>query len=1225
MIRERYIQLLSGSIIVLCVLLQFVPSANAQFTGGGLKTYAISGNAGAPNVTLRGFPSPITSDSDGFYTVQVPHGWSGVVTPFKEGYASFEPPRRSFNGVKADQMGQDFLATVRKFKIGGSVGKAGVVFRGFPDGPVEVDENGRYEVIVPYGWTGTVTPRLEGFSFSPPDKTYQNINRDSGFENYTHSKLMYEISGIVSVLEGPVAGVVMKGLPDNPVTGPNGRYSVKVDYDWAGTVTPTRDGYVFDPAIKPYTRIDMSMTDEDYNGSMIQFTVSGNVGIGGVKISGLKGNVISTEDGYYQATVKYNFTGKITPVKEGFAFVPPDRSFHQVKADLVGQDFEAKEIKVRIAGSVDRAGAGVLMQGLVTEDGQPVVSNAQGRYEAVVSYNWYGEVTPMKDGFTFAPSSKPYVDITRDRLAENYRASDVKHVISGRILDQDGIGQLGVELKGFPTRVTTNPVGEYSTQVPYGWTGSVTPDKDGWEFLPPSTEYNNGVRENREAQDYSTTKRRITISGRIESTQGPVGGVTVMTGLGSDISAITDGDGRYSLNVPYGWNGQVSFLEQGHVFEPSFKPIKYLTQDMTFNVKAEIKTFKILGEIIIDGVPVPGVKIDATDGGTGDVTDQSGEFTVKVPYNWSGEIIPSKEGWEFNPPSKPYSYVTEDINDRMNAPAVDPAEAAMPTVPKDPFSETDMQEPEVLDPLGQDPTAVPEGELDTIEGVAPEFDIAEFDTTDPQTAVLLRQMQAMQDQIEALTQNEGAALSGASLSPLPGGLMDVEPTTAATTPSGTGAVINLSFIETDLALALGEIAAEADVTIITDPEILGLVTANISNVPLETALDIVLAGSGFAWKKTDHYYLVSSVKTDSPSFKDGSETRYVRMTYESATKAINMLSTAFRPYVQADPEGRMVTITAPPSIADRIAEDLRAMNSRPRQVLLDARIVSMENGDLLNIGVEWGWGRASVGVFGNSMQGAGDPLLDFAGKFPWGVQIGYTPEATFTDALTMQLNLMVENEEATIVSNPQVMAQDNRVAEIRLVREEYYMIVAPETVGSAYSRAELQTIESGTILSIIPHIGDNNDIVLEIAAELSDSVAKGRNTELPIVTRRSTKNEVIIQDGGTVAIAGLQHSSSNKNNKRVPGISKIPILGKLFQNDENLGYEQEVAFFITAKLVPGANTYNQAMQQQAAPAAPTAMQPSLMGSPAPASMMQPQPVSNGFQQDLWRQLQQPQQ
>ena len=113
------------------------------------------------------------------------------------------------------------------------------------------------------------------------------------------------------------------------------------------------------------------------------------------------------------------------------------------------------------------------------------------------------------------------------------------------------------------------------------------------------------------------------------------------------------------------------------------------------------------------------------------------------------------------------------------------------------------------------------------------------------------------------------------------------------------------------------------------------------------------------------------------------------------------------------------------------------------------------------------------------------------------MQIGYAPDQTFTNSLMMALNLLQENSQADIIANPKVVAQDGRQAEMRVIEEEWFMMHGPADQDGSYSPAQLQKIESGTVLIITPYIGDNNDITLLMAVEVSDSIPKARGSDLP--------------------------------------------------------------------------------------------------------------------------------
>ena len=307
-----------------------------------------------------------------------------------------------------------------------------------------------------------------------------------------------------------------------------------------------------------------------------------------------------------------------------------------------------------------------------------------------------------------------------------------------------------------------------------------------------------------------------------------------------------------------------------------------------------------------------------------------------------------------------------------------------------------------------------------------------------------------------------------------------------------------------------------------------------------------------------------------------SETRRTKLNHITAPAALGLLSTPFQAYVQAE-TGRpgadtyTVVVTAPPVLMERIISDLKKIDRVRQQVLLDARIVVMERGDLLNLGVEWGWPTISAGFFSNNLFGReASGVADFGGKMASGLQIGYTPGATFTNSLTLALNLLAQNDEATILSRPQLLAQDGRVAEINVMNEEYYMMSSAAT-EFFYTRSELVNIESGTKLSITPHIGDNNDITLELAIEVSNSIPRGRGSDLPVVTRRTSTNTVRIQNGGTVALAGLTENRTRLEKRHTPGLSKLPLLGGLFKSTNDEEASREIAVFVTAYIVPDAS------------------------------------------------------
>ncbi len=94
------------------------------------------------------------------------------------------------------------------------------------------------------------------------------------------------------------------------------------------------------------------------------------------------------------------------------------------------------------------------------------------------------------------------------------------------------------------------------------------------------------------------------------------------------------------------------------------------------------------------------------------------------------------------------------------------------------------------------------------------------------------------------------------------------------------------------------------------------------------------------------------------------------------------------------------------------------------------------------------------------------------------------------------------------------------------------------------------TISSGTTLAFTAHLDDNSHITLEMEFEASDALPRGRSNNLPVVTRRTSRNVVTVENGGTVALAGLTANLGGQDAQAT----------------------KEVVILVTAQVVDGGNT-----------------------------------------------------
>ena len=181
-------------------------------------------------------------------------------------------------------------------------------------------------------------------STSPQQIVTQELTLDVG----AYSGPGYTITGHVVLGGSPLPGVVLSGLPGNPVTNSAGGYADVVPSGWTGTVTPNLAGHAFDPAARTYANVSASVADQDYSASP-GYTISGSVTFNGepqpnILMAGLPGDPYTDGSGSYAAAVTAGWTGTVTPTLAGFAFSPADRTYTDMSADATGQDYEASYV-----------------------------------------------------------------------------------------------------------------------------------------------------------------------------------------------------------------------------------------------------------------------------------------------------------------------------------------------------------------------------------------------------------------------------------------------------------------------------------------------------------------------------------------------------------------------------------------------------------------------------------------------------------------------------------------------------------------------------------------------------------------------------------------------------------------------------------------------------------------------------------------------------------------
>ena len=277
-----------------------------------------------------------------------------------------EAPQPSAHGTLHNRWQEtpDDSATVL---LSGTTGVPEVRIEGLP-AEVVTDRTGAYAVTLPKGWSGTVKPVRQGYTFEPQSRTYSAMDHGQSHQDYQFRCETLAVSGSVGIQD-----VRLTGLPGGPFTGPDGCYSAAVPYGWAGRVRPEKAGWTFRPEARDYLEVLQDLPHEHYLAQSVQegsqqevsdlnipvvmaerdgepsfLILSGRFSLQGIpieraEISASNGGTTTVTDpnGDFEVNVPYNWTGDLTLNKNGLFIRPNTWHFANVTHNLRVNPLEA--------------------------------------------------------------------------------------------------------------------------------------------------------------------------------------------------------------------------------------------------------------------------------------------------------------------------------------------------------------------------------------------------------------------------------------------------------------------------------------------------------------------------------------------------------------------------------------------------------------------------------------------------------------------------------------------------------------------------------------------------------------------------------------------------------------------------------------------------------------------------------------------------------------------
>lgn len=296
--------------------------------------------------------------------------------------------------------------------------------------------------------------------------------------------------------------------------------------------------------------------------------------------------------------------------------------------------------------------------------------------------------------------------------------------------------------------------------------------------------------------------------------------------------------------------------------------------------------------------------------------------------------------------------------------------------------------------------------------------------------------------------------------------------------------------------------------------------------------------------------------------------------------------------VTADERTNSVIVETLPERIHEIDSLVASLDQKSKEVLIDAKIISVNITDDLKAEIRWDTFFRQVEAYGEYFAGSRPPaVLARTGQSALGDFVNITPTATPVqfpkseltsslffgmmgeDNLEVLLNFLKTLGNTKVLSNPKIAVLNNQEAKILVGQKQAYVTTTTTTGQTTSTTAESVTfIDVGIQFAVTPTINDDGFVTMKIKPEVSSVIeflTTPSGNRIPIVDSSRVETSVMVKDGVSIVIGGLRKDTNDEQRRKIPILGDIPILGKPFNSFTTSKRTIELVIILTPHIIYG--------------------------------------------------------
>ncbi len=407
----------------------------------------------------------------------------------------------------------------------------------------------------------------------------------------------------------------------------------------------------------------------------------------------------------------------------------------------------------------------------------------------------------------------------------------------------------------------------------------------------------------------------------------------------------------------------------------------------------------------------------------------------------------------------------------------------------------------------------------------------------------------------------------------------VVPAPAAKVEPSDSGLVSLDFQDADIKNVLKVLAYKSGVNIVAGPDVTGLVTIQLTDVPWPKALDVILTTYGYAFDRKGNIITVTTIENlkkrrDDNQILQQQEplvTKTFPLSFSKASDVVDSLAKikSVRGSVNFDVRTNTLIVVDIQNNLDLMAEVVATLDSVTPQVLIEAKIVKTTVDDSDTLGIDWN----SVISAAASQHAINFPFTNATNKYiPAG---GTVSNNTFKygtlDASTFSatLKMLSSRSNTKVLSNPRIVTLDNQPAKIVVGTQYPFAQYTYNTEQAKMQVSGWEYKDIGIVFEVTPHVNNARVITMDLHPRITntDGNVTVEGTSVPKLTVEEALTKVMIEDGQTLVIAGLISDDLTKTTTKLPILGDIPLVGSLFKQKVDTKTKTELLIFLTPHII----------------------------------------------------------